>query len=129
LQPDVEAALDFYEALFGWEWHGPGRMPGGSPGQYFIARVDGRDVAGIGPLADGAVPSTPEWITHIRVASAAEAAERAKAAGGTLLHAPLDALPAGRLAVLADQAGARFCAWEAAAREGPSSSTFRARGT
>jgi predicted enzyme related to lactoylglutathione lyase len=118
LQPDVQAALDFYGALFGWEWHGPGAMPAGSPGHYFVARVDGRDVAGVGSLVDRAAASAPEWITHIRVTSAAEAAEQAKAAGGTLLDGPLEALPAGRLAVLADQAGARFCAWEAGAREG-----------
>jgi uncharacterized protein len=118
LQPDVQAALDFYEALFGWEWHGPARMPGGSPGHYFVARIEGRDVAGIGSIVDGAAPPAPEWITHIRVTSASQAAEKARAAGGTLVVGPLDARPAGRLAVLADQAGARFCAWEAGAREG-----------
>ncbi|HTE65088.1 MAG TPA: VOC family protein [Candidatus Binatia bacterium] len=118
LQSDVPAALDFYGALFDWEFDAPGAMPGRSPGQYFVARVEGRDVAGIGSLADGTGSPSAAWITHIRVASADVAAERAKAAGGTLHDGPLDALPAGRLAVLADQAGARFCVWEAHAREG-----------
>jgi predicted enzyme related to lactoylglutathione lyase len=114
----VQGALDFYGALFGWEFDGPAPMPGASPGEYFVARIGGRAVAGIGSLADG--PATPQasWVTHIRVDSVDEAAEKAKAAGGTVLDRPLDALPAGRLAVLADQAGARFCVWEAGAREG-----------
>jgi predicted enzyme related to lactoylglutathione lyase len=118
LQPNVQAALDFYGSLFGWEFGGPAPMPGASPGQYFVARLGGRDVAGIGSLTNGDGIPTPTWSTHIRVDSADEAAEKAKEAGGTLLDGPLDALPAGRLAVLADQAGARFCVWEAKAREG-----------
>jgi predicted enzyme related to lactoylglutathione lyase len=118
LQPDVLAALDFYGALFGWEFDGPGPTPGMSPGQYFVARVGGRDVAGIGSLADGTEPIAPSWITHIRVDGADEAAERAQAAGGIVHDGPLDVLPAGRMAVLADPAGARFCVWEARGREG-----------
>lgn len=118
LQPDVTAALDFYGSLFGWEFRGAVPMPGASPGQYFVARLGGRDVAGIGTLTNRAWGPTPTWLTHVRVDRADEAAEKAKEAGGALLDGPLDALPAGRLAVLADQAGARFCVWEANAREG-----------
>jgi len=47
-----------------------------------------------------------------------EAAERATQAGGGVLMGPLDALPAGRLAVLSDPAGAVISVWEARAREG-----------
>jgi predicted enzyme related to lactoylglutathione lyase len=118
LQPDVKEALDFYRALFGWEFDVPGAIPGGSPGEYFVARLAGRAVAGIGSLADGDGPLEPSWITHVRVDDVDEAAEKAKEAGGTVLHGPLDAFPAGRLAVVADPAGARFCVWEANAREG-----------
>src|SRR2546421_12908514 len=46
LQPDVRTALDFYSAVFGWEFAGPGSMPFG--GEYHLARVRGRDAAGIG---------------------------------------------------------------------------------
>jgi predicted enzyme related to lactoylglutathione lyase len=114
----VRAALDFYGSLFGWEFDAPGALRGGSPGQYFVARVGGRDVAGIGSLPEGMRLPAPSWITHIRVDSANDAVEKATEAGGRLHEGPLDALPAGRLAVLADQAGARFCVWEANAREG-----------
>src|SRR5919107_5292854 len=118
LQPDPRAALDFYGALLGWEFAGPGPMPGGLSGEYFVARVDGRDVAGIGSLPDVGPAPVASWATYVRVDSVEESTERAKAAGGNVLIGALDALPAGRLAVLVDPVGAAICLWEARAREG-----------
>jgi predicted enzyme related to lactoylglutathione lyase len=118
LQPDPQAALDFYGPLFGWEFSGPGPMPGDPPGQYFVARVRDRDVAGIGSLPERSGPPAPAWSTYIRVDSADETAEQAKHAGGSLRDGPFDVLPAGRMAVLADPTGAPVCVWEARAREG-----------
>jgi predicted enzyme related to lactoylglutathione lyase len=118
LQPDLRAALDFYGPLFGWEFAGPGPMPGDPPGEYFVARVRGRDVAGIGSLPARADAVAPAWSTSIRVDSVDEAAARATDAGGRLCDGPLDVPPVGRLAVLADPAGALVSVWEAGAREG-----------
>jgi predicted enzyme related to lactoylglutathione lyase len=118
LQPDPRAALEFYGPLFGWEFSDPGPLAGDLPGEYFVAQLDGRDVAGIGSLPDGGGPPVAVWNTHIRVDSADAAAERAQAAGAALLAGPLDALPAGRFAVVVDPAGAAISVWEARAREG-----------
>jgi predicted enzyme related to lactoylglutathione lyase len=118
LQPDPEAAMRFYSELFGWEFVGSGHMPGGSPGQYFVARLRGRDVAGVGSQPAAGAPPTPAWNTYIAVANAEKTVERANNAGGVILAGPLDALPAGRLAVLTDPAGARFCIWEPGLRQG-----------
>jgi predicted enzyme related to lactoylglutathione lyase len=118
LQPDPRAALDFYGPLLGWEFAGPGPMPGDLPGEYFVARVRGRDVAGIGSLPDAGGPPMAVWSTYVRVTSADDAVERATAAGASLLAGPLDALPAGRLAVLVDPVGAAVCVWEGRDREG-----------
>jgi uncharacterized protein len=118
LQPDAEAAMAFYGALFGWQFDGPGDMPGDPPGRYFVARLDGRDVAGVGSPPGGSTPPAPGWNTYVHVDSADDAAARARSAGGAVLTEPFDALPAGRLAVLADPAGARFCVWEPRARKG-----------
>lgn len=109
LQREPPAALDFYGRLFGWEFSEPG------PGGYVVARIDGDDVAGI-----GALPSEGPaiWGTYVRVASAEDAAAAGRSAGGTLLLGPLDASPAGRVAVLADPTGASFCVWEPGEREG-----------
>ena len=116
LQPDVQAALDFYGPVFGWEFAGPGATPGDPPGQYFVGRLRGRDVAGVGSQSDPAQP--PSWVTYVRVDDVAETIAKAKSAGGKMLGGPIDAPPAGRLAVLADPSGAVVCAWEAGTREG-----------
>ena len=108
LQRDPRAATEFYGPVFGWEIAESG-------GGYFVGRVRGRDVAAIAPAPEG-VP--PAWITHVRVSSAAQAAEAAERAGGSVLAGPLDLSPEGRSTVLADPSGAVFNAWEAGTREG-----------
>ena len=116
---DVEGAKRFYAGVFGWDFTGPGAMPDEPPGQYFVAQVDGHDVAAIGTLPagnGGGLP--PAWNTYVAVQSADETAAEAEAAGGQVLAGPFDAPPAGRMAVLADPAGAAFCIWEAGTRAG-----------
>ena len=93
-------------------------MAGQLLGEYFVARLQGRDVAGVGSLPDLGGPPVPAWSTYVRVDSVDDAAERARAAGARVLIGPLDALPAGRLAVLVDPVGAVVSVWEARAREG-----------
>jgi predicted enzyme related to lactoylglutathione lyase len=117
MQPDAEAAARFYGALFGWELAGPAAT-GDPPGSYFVARVRGGDVAGIGspPPAHQRPPTV--WNTYVAVESADAAAEAARGAGGTVLAEPFDVPPAGRLGVVADPAGAAFGVWEAGEREG-----------
>jgi predicted enzyme related to lactoylglutathione lyase len=119
LTPDVDAAKRFYGTIFGWDFIGPGAMPDDPPGEYFVARVRGHDVAAIGtqPAAGGSTPPSA-WNTHIAVASADETAAEAQAHGGALLVEPFDAPPAGRMAVIADPSGAVFCVWEAGVRQG-----------
>jgi hypothetical protein len=116
-QSDPRAALEFYGALLGWEFVGPGPMPGDPPGEYHVARIRGRDVAGISALPPGA-PESTAWTTYVAVQSADATAERARAAGGSVVVEPFDAPPAGRMAVLCDPAGAVFCVWEAGDRQG-----------
>lgn len=119
LTADLDAAKGFYGEIFGWEFAGPGPMPGDPPGEYFVAQVQGDDVAGVGSLpaqSDVAIP--PAWNTHVAVDSAEEAVARATAAGGSVLVAPFDAPPAGRLAVIADPGGAVLTLWQAGGRHG-----------
>jgi predicted enzyme related to lactoylglutathione lyase len=79
LQPDPRAALEFYGALFGWRGIGPGPMPDG--GEYFVARLDGDDVAGIATLPAGGV-AEPAWTTYIRVDELETSVRRVLATGG-----------------------------------------------
>jgi predicted enzyme related to lactoylglutathione lyase len=117
-QQDPDAARRFYEELFGWESVGPGAVPGDPPGRYFVARLRGRDVAGISSQPGDGAPPDPVWSTYIYVDSADDATEQVKRAGGAIVVAPFDALPAGRMAVVTDPAGATFCLWEPKDRKG-----------
>lgn len=114
-QPDPEAAVDFYRGLFGWEFEDV--MPPGSPGQYFIARLRGGDVAAVGSVPEGA-PPTAMWNTYVWVQSVDETASRVFDAGGSVVSAPFDVTDAGRMAVLADPEGAVLCAWQAKQHRG-----------
>lgn len=118
LQPGARAALGFYGSLFGWDFVESGSMPADRHGQYFVAQIRGRDVAGIGTLNQHQESSFAMWTTHIRVDSVDEALAKATAAGGSRRDGPYDVLPAGRVAELADPAGALFRIWEAKSREG-----------
>jgi predicted enzyme related to lactoylglutathione lyase len=109
-QPDPEAAAAFYGGLFGWELED--EMPADSPGRYFMARLDGCDVAAVSSLAEGS-PPMPMWNTYVWVDSADDTAAKVKAAGGSVLSEPFDVLDSGRMAVFADPSGAVFNVWQA----------------
>ena len=108
-QPDPAAAVDFYGGLFGWDLDDV--MPPDSPGEYFIARLGGGDVAAVGSQPEGAPPMAV-WNTYVWVDSADETAEKVRAAGGSVLIEPFDVLDSGRMAVFADPEGAVFCVWQ-----------------
>jgi hypothetical protein len=105
LVPDPTAATEFYGELFGWEFDGPG------PGDYYVAKVRGRDVAGVGQAPPGV---SPGWNTYVSVASADDTAR----AADRVIVEPFDVLPAGRLAAIADPDGAVIGVWEPADRLG-----------
>jgi uncharacterized protein len=108
LVPDPAAVEDFYGDVFGWDFTDP------TDNGYRVARIRGLDVVGLGQ----ATQAMPSWNTYIRVESADAAAARAVEDGGTVLLEPIDVLPAGRLAVIADPTQAAFAVWEARDREG-----------
>jgi predicted enzyme related to lactoylglutathione lyase len=114
-QPDPEAAVAFYNGLFGWDFEDA--MPPGSAGKYFIARLRGGDVAAIGSQPEGGPPMAV-WNTYIWVESADEAASKVLAAGGRVVTQPFDVMDAGRMAVCMDPEGAAFCVWQAKEHKG-----------
>jgi predicted enzyme related to lactoylglutathione lyase len=114
-QPDPEAALDFYSGLFGWEFEDV--MPPGSEGKYFMARLNGGDVAAVSSTPEAAPPMAM-WNTYIWVESADETASKVADAGGQAVMAPFDVMEAGRMAVFTDPEGAAFCVWQAKGHKG-----------
>jgi uncharacterized protein len=114
-QPDPEAAVDFYAGLFGWEFEN--MLPADSPGQYFVARVRGGDVAAVGSIPEG-MPEIAMWNTYVWVDSADDTAAKVSDAGGSVLMEPFDVMGSGRLAVFTDPEGAAFCVWQAKEHRG-----------
>jgi hypothetical protein len=110
MQPDPEAAKEFYGELFGWEFDN--RAPEGSPGPYYVAKLRGCDVAAVGgPSEAGA---SPMWNPYTAVESVDRAVTRVADAGGSVIVEPMDIPGAGRMAVFADKQGAVSSVWEAA---------------
>lgn len=109
---DPVAARLFYGVLFGWEADDQGPEARG----YALCRLHGRAVAGIGPLSVTGQQSA--WMTYMIVDDADSAVARVKAAGGEVFLGPLDALQAGRLAVVADPTGAPFGLWQPRSHRG-----------
>jgi predicted enzyme related to lactoylglutathione lyase len=114
--PDAKASLAFYTALFGWTVN---EFPMES-GAYYMLQLDGRDVGAAYDLTpamrEQKVP--PHWAAYVAVASADDTAQRVEAAGGRVLQPPFDVMQHGRMAVVADPAGAVFCLWQAIQNNG-----------
>jgi hypothetical protein len=103
---DLDDAKRFYAQLFGWTAHVGGDEYGG----YTIFSLNGRPVAGAGPLFGEGQPTA--WSTYVATTDADAVAARVEAAGGKVLVAPFDVMEQGRMAAFLDQAGAPFSVWE-----------------
>src|SRR5215218_228030 len=102
---DADAAAAFYTELFGWE---------AARGEYSMFRHRGRDAAGLGAADD----MPPAWTTYLWVDDADATAAKARAAGGRLIREPFDSLDGGRIAIVADPAGATFGVWQVGEHRG-----------
>jgi uncharacterized protein len=101
MTPDVPAATAFYAQIFGWKAE-PVQMPGM---EYTELKLNGRGIAGaLNPPVEG-MPAV--WSVYFAVDDTDKAVEIASASGGTVIQPPFD-IPPGRMAVLADPAGAMF---------------------
>jgi len=105
--PDPDASEAFYGDLFGWEAH---TSPDPAAGGYTMLVLDGHTVAGLGPLSTEGDPTS--WTMYVSVADADATAAAIAAAGGTVFVPPVDVSDAGRMAVCADDQGARLSIWQ-----------------
>ena len=106
---DDAGAKTFYTSLFGWSFVD---APAGPDMVYTRLQKKGKDVGALykqGPQQKG-VP--PHWMAYFTVASANEAARKAKELGGKILMEPFDVMEHGRMFVGQDREGATFSVWE-----------------
>jgi uncharacterized protein len=101
-QDDVDAVAAFYSGLFGWE-----AQIGDS---YTMFTHRGLEVAGAG--APQPAGTAPAWTSYVWVDDADAVAARATAAGGSVVAEPFDSLDGGRIAMIADPAGAVVGVWQ-----------------
>jgi predicted enzyme related to lactoylglutathione lyase len=113
---DPAAAQAFYRAVFGYRVD-PLAMAGPDYGTF--ARPDEEaPLGGMGGMM-GAPEGTPShWLVYFAVASTDDAVAAATATGGSVAQPAVDS-PFGRMAVLADPAGAAFCVIESAGSQQP----------
>ena len=104
---DAAASRDFYSKLFGWEIE-VNEDP--QYGGYGIAKVDGRDAAGIGPKQDPNAPTV--WSLYIGTDDIDALAQKVTDNGGTVVVPPFPVGDQGRMAVFRDPAGAFISSWE-----------------
>jgi predicted enzyme related to lactoylglutathione lyase len=105
---DAAAARDFYDKVLGWTTE---VNPDPQYGGYGRARVDGKDVAGIGPAQSPDQQSA--WSVYIGTDDLDGLSKRITDAGGTVIAPAFDVGDQGRMAVFRDPAGAFISSWEA----------------
>jgi predicted enzyme related to lactoylglutathione lyase len=98
---DPEAAIPFYEELFGWELTPIAE----SHGAYWTLANDGRSIGGF--MRSEQVPH-PFWTVYFGVDDIDTALERVATGGGRTLLEPIT-VPAGRFAMALDPQGAMVC--------------------
>jgi len=106
---DPQGALRFYSELFGWA-RGPGHDMGGTMGVYQIFTQGGTQVGGMYRAQDASTPS--HWLGYVRVTEAARTAAAAKAAGGRVLHGPVEVPGGSWIVMLLDPQGGAFAVVE-----------------
>jgi predicted enzyme related to lactoylglutathione lyase len=110
---DAAASRDFYSNLFGWKVE---VNPDPQYGGYALAKIGGKDVAGIGPKMSPDAPTA--WLVYIASSDAADTVKKAKAAGGNVLGEPMQVGPQGTMAIIQDPSGAVIGVWQAAQMAG-----------
>lgn len=105
--PDHRRAMDFYRAMFGWEFdEGPA-----DTGHYTMCLLRGQPVAAVAS-PPGAETRASWWNTYISTDDVDAMAKRIHDAGGRLPMEPMDIMDAGRMATAEDPAGATFGLWQ-----------------
>src|SRR4051794_6130273 len=74
--------------------------------------------AGPGASPAGTADTPAAWTTYVQVASVEDTVAKAREAGGAIVAPPFDSLDGGRIAILADPAGATFGVWAPGAHRG-----------
>jgi uncharacterized protein len=111
--PDIERAMQFYTAVFGWRYADQGP----ESGNYTMCLLRDYAVAGMMQNPD---PSATEywWNLYLATDDCDGTVKRVADAGGTVVMPPMDVMESGRMAILTDPSGAQFGLWQGRAHVG-----------
>ncbi|NRQ30384.1 VOC family protein [Nonomuraea sp. NN258] len=104
---DVPASVRFYGEIFGWQ---ADMNPDPAARGYGQFRLNGRKVAGIGPIQAPGMPTV--WNTYVATEDAAMAADRVKNSGGTIIMEPTPIFDAGTMAAFQAPDGSYASVWQ-----------------
>lgn len=110
--PDLEAGKRFYGELFGWTFSE--ERP--EFGNYTLAFLDGRKVAGLMPKKDGRMPTV--WSLYFATPDIARTGARVGQSGGQVITDGVPVGDEGSMLLAADPGGAVFGAWQGARHQG-----------
>lgn len=113
---DLNAAKQFYAALFGWVAHDQDMGP---DGVYTIFKLKECDVAAaynLHPERQAGVP--PHWMLYVASADADATAAHSVELGGSMIAPPFNVGDVGRMAMLVDPTGAPHNVWQAGSNPG-----------
>jgi hypothetical protein len=105
---DPAGAREFYNKVFGWDIE---VNPDPQYGGYGLAKIGGKDVAGIGGTQSPDQPSA--WSIYIGTDDIEKLSQEVKDAGGAVVAPAFDVGDQGKMAVFQDPAGAFISAWQA----------------
>lgn len=103
---DADAAQRYYAELFGWQIE----VGGPETGNYGMASIGGRNVAGIGQMQ---MEHPPVWTTYLATGDVEATCAAVEKAGGTVVSPAMDVMDFGRMAVVQDPSGSTFGLWQA----------------
>ena len=110
--PDVAASAAFYDTLLSWD-----STKSVTPmGEYTVAKVGEREVAGMMEQDPAMADSPPVWTLFFYIEDMDATLTKVKAAGGTVLEAPFDIPDGPRICVVADPTGAMLALLAGGAR-------------
>jgi uncharacterized protein len=104
LTKDVENAKAFYGKTIGWTFE---PMPSDQTSTYWIASIDGQQVAGMFPTNSADFEGVPEgWMSYLAVDNVDARVRKAGDAGAKLMRPIFDVPTVGRIAILTQPGGA-----------------------
>jgi predicted enzyme related to lactoylglutathione lyase len=103
---DSQAAMTFYEQVFGWQRGQTMEM--GPMGTYQIFNRPHGQIGGMMNKPPEMADVPPNWQIYFRVPDVDAAAERIKAKGGRILNGPMDVPDGDRIVNATDPQGAAF---------------------